>query len=159
MLRDVDKGRHDFDFIFGSWHIRNRKLADVTDPGCDEWVEFDATSRAEPILGGLGHVDRMFADEFEGYTLRQVDPVTGTWRIWWASTRNPGHLDPPVEGSWTDGRGTFLCEDVIRDAKVTVRFEWTHAADGATACWEQSFSYDDGATWRVNWTMNLTRTA
>jgi hypothetical protein len=60
-------GRADFDFIFGRWRVRNRKLVDVADPACEEWTEFDATAAAEPILGGLGHVDRMWTDTFEGF--------------------------------------------------------------------------------------------
>jgi hypothetical protein len=35
--------RHDFDFIFSSWHVHNRKLRDVADPDCRDRVEFDAT--------------------------------------------------------------------------------------------------------------------
>ncbi|MFC7546693.1 hypothetical protein [Plantactinospora sp. GCM10030261] len=160
----MDDGRTDFDFIFGRWRVRNRKLRDNTDPDCTEWIEFDATTHAEPILGGLGHVDRIWAEAppgeepFEGYTLRQFDPRARVWRIWWASSRRPGHLDPPVEGAWRDGRGTFECDDVIGGRPVRVRFEWTN--DGPdTARWQQSFSYDGGQTWRVNWVMDHFRLA
>ena len=52
-----------FDFVFGSWVVRNRKLVDVTDAACDDWIEFDAASEAFPILGGYGHVDRMYVDD------------------------------------------------------------------------------------------------
>jgi hypothetical protein len=155
-------GRADFDFIFGRWRVRNRKLADVTDPACDDWAEFGATAQAEPILGGFGHVDRIWADAppgkepFEGFTLRLFDPGTGLWRIWWASSRRPGHLDPPVEGSWQDGRGRFFCDDVLNGQAVKIRFEWTSDSPAA-ARWEQAFSYDGGATWRINWIMDLTR--
>jgi hypothetical protein len=71
-------------------------LRDVTDPACDEWVEFDASSEAYPILGGYGHVDRIYAPQpsdgnaFEGFTLRLFDRASGLWRIWWSSTRVPG---------------------------------------------------------------------
>ena len=160
----MNDGRADFDFIFGRWLVRNRKLRDVTDPECAEWVEFDAHSQVDPILGGLGHVDRIWAEAppgeepFEGFTLRQFDPQQRVWRIWWASTRRPGHLDPPVEGAWRDGRGVFDCDDVIGGSPVKVRFEWT--TDGAgTARWQQSFSYDAGQSWRTNWVMDLSRAA
>jgi hypothetical protein len=155
-------GRADFDFIFGRWRVHNRKLADVTDPACDDWAEFGATAQAEPILGGLGHVDRIWADAppgdkpFEGFTLRQFDPDAGLWRIWWASSRRPGHLDPPVEGSWRDDRGRFYCDDIVNGQAVKIRFEWTNDSP-STARWEQAFSHDGGATWRTNWIMDLTR--
>src|SRR5881397_2399588 len=49
-------GVRDFDFWMGSWEQRNRRrkewLAD-----CDEWIEFESTSVAWPILGGLGNTD------------------------------------------------------------------------------------------------------
>ncbi|MFF2936289.1 hypothetical protein [Streptomyces mirabilis] len=137
--------------------MRNRKLVDVDDPAGEEWIEFDATVAAEPILGGLGHVDRIWADSFDGFTLRQFDPKAKVWRIWWASSTRPGHLDPPVEGSFSDGRAQFFCDDVLGGHAVKVRFDWTNATPD-TARWEQAFSYDEGATWRTNWTMDLTRT-
>jgi hypothetical protein len=153
---------HDFDFIFGEWDIHNRKIRDNTDPDCDEWIEFDATGHAEPIFGGLGHIDRMFVptsavvDGFEGLTLRQFDPVAEVWRIWWAASVAPGHVDPPLEGTWTDGRGVFYGDDVIAGRDVRLRFVWTSDA-AAHASWEQSFSYDGGNTWAVNWVMEFSR--
>lgn len=39
-------GSHEFDFIYGHWTVHNKKLRDVTDPDCTDWVEFDATSEA-----------------------------------------------------------------------------------------------------------------
>jgi hypothetical protein len=108
----TDEGRCDFDSVFGRWQVYNRRLADITDPDCTTWVEFGATSYAEPILGGLGHIDRIWTDAppggrpLEGFTLRLFDPGARLWRIWWAASSRPGHLDPPVEGSWQRGRGS-----------------------------------------------------
>jgi hypothetical protein len=119
ILNVSEESRHEFDFIFGRWHIHNRKLVDTTDPLCEEWVEFEASSEAFPVLNGFGHVDRMYVDDaididpFEGFTLRLFDPSSGTWKIWWSSTRAPGALDPPVEGRFRDGHGTFECDDEI----------------------------------------------
>jgi hypothetical protein len=155
----------DFDFIYGSWDVRNRKLVDVTDPTCAEWVEFDAVSEVSPILHGIGHIDRMTVDAptdggdaFEGFTLRLFDPHSSTWRIWWSSTRAPGVLDTPVEGSFADGHGTFDAQDTIGGRDTLVRFEWL-AAPSADPAWQQSFSYDAGTTWTLNWTMKFTRAA
>ena len=153
--------RHDFDFIFGTWYVHNRKLRDVADPDCRDWVEFDATSEAAPILEGLGHIDRMLVpappdgDPFEGFTLRLFDPVAEVWQIWWSSTRAPGRLDVPVVGGFDDGLGTFQVHDTVGGHEVLVRFEWI--ADATSPRWRQSFSPDDGATWRDTWEMTLTR--
>jgi hypothetical protein len=148
-------GRSDFDFLFGRWLVHNRKLVDLAGPDRTEWVEFDAVSRAEPILSGLGNVDRIWADEFEGFTLRLFDPDSRLWRIWWASSARSGHVDPPVEGAWENGRGVFLGDDVLNGRPVKVRFEWTN--DEPAPRWQQAFSYDGGGNWRVNWVMNLSR--
>jgi hypothetical protein len=157
----ITSGAHAFDFIYGDWKVHNRKLREVTDPTCEEWVEFDATSQVYPVLHGLGHIDRMDVpaapdgEPFEGLTLRLFDPSAGTWSIWWSSTRAPGRLEPPVVGRFTDGRGVFECEDVLAGRPATVRFEWL--TDLPSPTWQQSFSYDGGATWTVNWVMVFTR--
>lgn len=155
-------GRHDFDFAFGRWRVHNRKVADILDRTCTDWVEFEAVCEMRPILGGLGNFDTFVPvglpedQYFEGATLRMFDPATGLWRIWWASTRTPGVLDIPVEGRFTDGHGQFFCDDVISGAPVKVRYDWFDVAEGSTR-WEQSFSYDGGATWETNWVMTSTR--
>ena len=101
-------GRHDFDFLFGAWQITNRKRVNMVVPGDDEWVEFEATSEARPIVGGLGNIDTYSAPEFPGrpgfeaFTLRLFEPNTALWRIWWASMVNPGVLDEPVVGRFED---------------------------------------------------------
>jgi len=154
-------GRHDFDFAFGRWSVQNRKLVDVLDPGCTEWVEFVAEVDARPILGGLGNTDSFKVADmpgrgaYEGMTLRLFDPEADLWRIWWASTGYPGRLDPPMEGRFSGGLGVFLCDDVIDGRAVKVRFDWTPGE--ATARWEQSFSFDEGQTWAKNWIMSFTR--
>lgn len=159
----MTSSRHDFDFIFGDWNVHNRKLVDVTDPACTEWVEFDATSDVAPILSGWGHTDVMRipaptdgGDPFEGFTLRLFDPTDQTWRIWWSSTRAPGVLDVPMVGTFTDGRGRFHATDTIAGRDIHLRFEWT--PDGPEGPrWQQFFSYDDGESWTLNWTMTFTR--
>jgi len=157
----TSNGARDFDFIYGHWVVHNTKLRDVTDPECEDWVEFDATSEAFPVLHGLGHIDRIYVPDppdgepFEGLTLRIFDPVTALWSIWWSSTRTPGRLDPPMTGRFTDGHGVFEGSDMVGGRSVMLRFDWH--ADPSTPVWEQSFSEDSGATWRVNWRMTLTR--
>jgi hypothetical protein len=160
----ADERQHEFDFVFGRWVVHNRKLRDVGDPSCEEWLEFDATSEVSPIVAGHGHIERMFVvnppdgESFEGFTLRLFQPATGTWRIWWSSSRAPGVLDPPVEGRFDGDHGVFECEDEIAGHPVVVRFEWLRP-DPEAPRWQQSFSYDGGESWKLNWVMEFRREA
>ena len=156
-------GRHDFDFYFGAWRIANRKRVNMVVPGDDEWVEFEATSEARPIIGGLGNIDTYSAPDFpnrpgfEAFTLRLFEPQTALWRIWWTSPANPGALDEPVVGRFEDdGIGRFECDDIVLGVHVRVRYEWT-VIDEDTLKWEQFFSFDGRRTWESNWVMDSTR--
>ncbi len=157
----MTSSQHDFDFVFGRWAVHNRKLLDVTDPLCDEWVEFEAVSEVAPILSGIGHTDQMSVPApadgppFEGFTLRLFDPGDQIWRIWWSSSRFPGVLDTPVVGRFDDGHGVFDASDTIGGRPALVRFEWR--TDPERPHWQQSFSYDDGESWRMTWEMQFTK--
>jgi hypothetical protein len=161
-MASAEDGRHDFDFVFGKWHIANRKKVDLVVQGDTEWVEFDAEGEARPILGGVGNVDTYKAPDFpgrpgfEGFTLRLFEPETGLWRIWWASTISGGALDEPVVGRFEGGTGRFECDDVVQGVPVRVRYDWTIKSSDSLL-WEQSFSFDNGATWDKNWIMESTR--
>jgi hypothetical protein len=150
----------DFDFLFGRWDVAHRKLRDATDPTCDDWVDLAGSCEAWPLLSTGGHVDRFVVpeqpgtDAFEGSTLRLLDPATDLWSIFWSSTRAPGTLDPAVVGRFEGEVGTFTGAEVIGGRRVLIRFTWSR---GETPRWQQEFSYDAGATWSVNWTMDFTR--
>jgi hypothetical protein len=154
--------RGDFDFLFGRWRLHNRRLDHHMEEESADWVEFDASLEAEPILDGLGNIDRYSApavpggQPLEGFTLRLLDPATGMWSIWWCSTTRPGHMDPPVVGRFRDGRGRFECDDVIGGRPVRVRYDW-FPISATSARWEQAFSWDGGHVWKTNWIISLTR--
>jgi hypothetical protein len=156
-------GRHDFDWLVGRWRISNRRLSSALVADA-EWQTFEASNEVRPILSGLGNVETYLAPEFpgrpgfEGFGLRLFDPATGTWRIWWASTAGAGQLDPPVEGRFDGDHGRFECDDAIGGKPVRVRFDWT-VLSRDTARWEQSFSFDGGASFAPNWEMEWTRAA
>ena len=118
----------DFDFWMGRWKVHNRRLrAPLT--GSDEWDEFEATSVAHPILGGLGNEDEFrtrHAGGFVGMSFRFFDPATRRWSIYWADSRRP----------------------------IKVRFIWSGTRT-RTPRWEQAFSADDGETWETNWIMDF----
>lgn len=109
----VGDDREDFDFLFGSSRVTNRRLADPLDPDSRTWEEFDAAAVASPVVHGLGNVDTFTADagpggeRFQGLTLRLFDPQDLTWRIWWVSTRRPGQLDPPCPAGSPTATASF----------------------------------------------------
>jgi len=155
-------GRDDFDFLLGTWQVRNRRLQHPLDPDDDTWEEFDGDAVVRPVLHGLGNIDTISSPTgpggrpFEGLTLRLFDPSDRSWRIWWTSTRQFGHLDPPMSGAFTGGHGIFFGEDRVDGIPIRVRFDW-HALDSDAARWAQAFSFDDGQTWTTNWIMDFTR--
>lgn len=162
MDTDPADGRHDFDFIIGSWRSRNRKRVRPLVADDDEWIEFASEIEAWPVLAGLGNAERFLAPDFpgrpgfEGFTLRTFEPETGLWRIWWTSILTTGRFDDPVVGGFADGAGRFECDDVVDGVPLRVRYDWTDiGADSIT--WTQSFSFDGGATWDPNWVTRSTR--
>ena len=58
----------DFDFWMGDWTVQNRRLRERL-AGSDEWEEFEAESKAWPILGGLGNEDTYRTDHDGGFEL------------------------------------------------------------------------------------------
>jgi hypothetical protein len=161
--RDTDDdGRGDFDFLFGRWHVVNRKLADVLDPCCTDWTEFSSSFVVRPLLAGLANMDCYATAEcpgsgpMQGLTVRLFNPATRLWRIWWASSQQPGDLDTPVEGRFAGALGEFFCNDTLAGRQVRVRYAWTRA-DPEHPWWTQAFSHDGGINWKTNWIMKLTR--
>jgi hypothetical protein len=150
---------HDFDFFMGRWNVHNRYLR-ARLAGSDDWDEFEATSAARPLLDGLGNQDEFRTDYdggFIGMAFRFFDPVKRQWAIYWADTRRPGELDPPVWGAFSGDTGVFEGPDVHDGQPILVRFTWSDVATPAPR-WEQAFSGDGGETWEPNWIMEFTRT-
>ena len=151
--------KHDFDFLLGSWNIRNRYLKGRLRHST-EWIEFDARSEVETLLDGFGHLDRYFAvrdgSPFEGITLRLFDPATGDWSIHWADTVDARTLLHPMVGRFTGGVGEFYGDETVDGKQVMCWFLWTRPT-ASSARWEQAFSDDGGKTWETNWIMTFTR--
>jgi hypothetical protein len=150
---------HDFDFLFGTFQVRNERLT-ARLVGATEWETFDATNSCRPILGGVGNTDEFVTSwngGFRGATLRLFDLERKQWSIYWASNRT-GVLEPAVVGRFDNGVGTFFGDDRHDGTPVRVRFQWSEITDTG-ALWQQAFSTDGGATWETNWRMHMTRVA
>jgi hypothetical protein len=150
----------DFDFLFGDWTIHNRYLKGRL-RGSTEWIEFGARSEVQPLLDGLGNLDRYFAAldgaPVEGMTLRLFNPATGDWSLHWADTVRAGALLPPMTGRFAGDAGEFFGDEEVDGRTVRCRFRWFKDAGGGSPRWEQAFSDDGGTTWETNWIMTFTR--
>ena len=155
---DLDDGRQDFDFLVGRWTVRHRRLK-ARLAGCVDWICFDGTCDMRKTMRGLGNVDDNWLDlpggAYAAMTARKFDPVLKRWSIWWFDARFPS-LEPPVHGTFADGVGTFLGDDVFEGKAIKVRFLWS-AITRASCEWRQAFSEDGGATWETNWEMAFSR--
>lgn len=156
---------HDFDFLMGSWRIRNTRLLHRL-AGCTDWETFDATGTARPLPGGIGNYDDFIPTTwnpgFVGMSLRVFSPASQRWSIYWLDNLtggvdpSTGLLWPPVVGGFRDGLGIFEGQEMFEGRTVRVRFEWSQMHTGAPR-WQQAFSDDGGATWEVNWVMEFAR--
>jgi hypothetical protein len=151
--------RHDFDFVFGTWHARHRRLKERL-ANSTEWVEFGGTSVGQPLMGGIANMDdnvmELPGGAYRGVSLRCFDPALGKWAIWWLDARTPHTIEVPVIGGFENGIGTFTCADTLRGRPITVRYLLTPLTP-TTRRWEQAFSPDGGQTWETNWITNFTR--
>jgi hypothetical protein len=158
--RQEQDGRVAFDFFIGSWKFRNRCLREWL-KGSTSWEEFEGTSVARKILGGLGHIEEYTLERAsgatEGLAVRLFDPQTQQWSVYEADNRNG--FDPrPAIGACKDGRvegyshmpweGTYIFRRVIWSEITATSFHW-----------EQAFSADGGNTWETNWMADFVRNA
>lgn len=152
-------GVRDFDFLFGNWRVRNRRLERPLSGSLASY-EFDATCTARPLWGGKANIDEFAFDSpkgaFEGGTLRIYDRESGLWSLYWA-TPERGLITIPNVGKFNGrGAGEFFSEEIYEGREIVSRYIWTRK--GQDQCsWEQAFSVDGRATWEVNWTMEFTR--
>jgi hypothetical protein len=150
-------GEHDFDFLFGSWNVHHRRLVDPV--AGNEWYEFDSTALVRPLWNGKGNVDEFIGETpsgpFEGGTLRLYDTTTRLWSLYWM-TPVRGLITVPNVGAFRDdGIGEFVSHELFDHKQIFCRYRWIQRfGDGCR--WEQAFSFDHGATWKLNWTMDFT---
>lgn len=148
----VRDGRHDFDFEFGDWTMRLKRLAKPLS-GSTDWVAYEGSSVVHKVWGGqanLGEIDLSGpSGRIQGLSLRLYDPASGQWRLSFANSRS-GELGPPTIGAFRDGRGEFYSQETLDGRPIFVRFVFSDITP-RTFRFEQAFSGDGGRTWEVNW--------
>jgi hypothetical protein len=151
---------HDFDFLNGDWRVHHRYLR-IKEDG-REWLDTDGTVSYRELMGGKANLEEHTINApsgaYRAVALRSYDPKTSQWSIWWLDGRSPhGELDPPVQGRFEKGVGTFYGHTTINGKPMRVRFVWSQIT-GTSPHWEQAYSPDSGGTWETNWTMEFRRT-
>ena len=153
-------GSRDFDFAFGEWDLRLRRLQRPLS-GSTTWSEFSGRTSCRPIWDGRGQVEEFRATDpadgrsLEAVTLRLYHPDSHEWSLYWVNRRNPV-ISTPQKGKFVDGRGEFLDRDTINGKAVMVRYLWTQTTTESPH-FEQAFSTDEGRTWETNWVTDQTR--
>lgn len=146
----------DFDFLQGPFDVKGSRLRDPLNPDSD-WIEVTATSSATVLFDGAVSIDEMwFPDEKRfGMSLRLWDPGTRTWTVRWL-TSSGGGLNPPVQGTWADGRCWLTGPDEYNGHPLLASYSWSDVTEFG-ARWEQCFSLDQGQTWQPNFIMYFNR--
>lgn len=151
-------GQHDFDWEFGTWNTRLRRLGAPLS-GSRQWLEYEGTSIVRPLLDGRANIVELAvegpAGRIEGASLRLYDPQARQWSLHYASLRS-GSLTAPVHGGFQDGRGEFHGLEELDGRVVLVRFVMTGIGTD-TVRFEQAYSDDGGRNWEVNWIATDTR--
>jgi hypothetical protein len=155
-MTNASNGCRDFDFLHGRWSVHHQRLSE-RGQGSKDWQQFSGTAETRPLLDGVANIEEHCIEgvDVSGAALRIFDPSTGRWSIYWVSARR-AVLEPPVVGSFDGAIGRFEAEDLDGDRSVRVQFLWDRT-DLDEPRWEQSFSYDEGGSWELNWTMQFDR--
>jgi hypothetical protein len=151
-------GQHDFDFMFGTFNIKIRRLRHPLQ-GSSDWYEMNGTTTCRPILGGTGNIEEGVLDGPDGRLLgvmvRLYSPKSREWSLNW-TVDGRGRFDVPTVGRFKDGRGEFYDQEVFEGRTILVRYVWSDTTT-STPHFEQSFSADGGKTWELNWASWSTR--
>ena len=145
-----------FDFLHGTWSVQHRLRRGRLE-GTDQWDTFFGRATCAPVLDGLGQLDQIWLPHREaiGSTLRLWDEQTDRWSLHWSSS-DAARLDPPLEGRFVDGVGTFSGRDVLRGDPIDVRFTWDDVTP-EQAQWIQAFAWAGSGEWEPNWVMRFSR--
>ena len=145
----------DFDFLTGSWTIKNRQLKNRK---TDEWDVFNGESTCWSILGGVASIEELRIPErhFSGMGLRVLDMEKKVWADYWMNSKSGVLGAAGVPGSFENGAGIFESEETEGDKTTTFRGVWDRITKNSCR-WHQASSADGGKTWETSWSMDWTR--
>lgn len=142
----------DFGFLTGEWRIHNRSIVN------GEWLEYPGEATVACILGGVCSVEelRIPARNFSGMGLRLLDVEKRIWSDHWVNARSGVVTAPGQLGSFENGAGIFVTDDVADGQAVKYVGVWDNITP-LSCRWRQASSRDGGQTWDQNWIMEWSR--
>jgi hypothetical protein len=154
-------GQHDFDFGFGTWTSRIRRLQKPL-TGSTTWTESTGTVTVRKLWNGRGQLEEIEVDSpaghLEGLTVRLYNPASRQWNLYWSNASRGVLTEPAGIGEFKDGRGEFYDQEVYEGKTILVRQIYFDIKPDFYR-YEQSFSADGGKTWEPNWVAEITRAA
>jgi hypothetical protein len=151
-------GQHDFDFEFGRWETRLKRLLHPL-TGSTAWVEYTGTTTVRKVWDGRANLVELEVDgpagHIEALSMRLYNTETGQWTLNFSGSGS-GVFSQPTVGEFKNGRGEFYDQETYKGRAIFVRFVITQITLGVCH-FEQAFSDDGGKTWEVNWIATDTR--
>lgn len=151
-------GQHDFDFHFGTWKTRVRRLLHPL-TGSTTWAEYEGISVVRKVWNGRASLFELDVEgpegRIEGVGLRLYNPQSDQWSLNWANG-NDGVMNQPMIGEFKNGRGDFFNQELFNGRAIYVRNSFLDITPDSSR-FEQAFSDDGGKTWETNWVMTFTR--
>ncbi|HTU83561.1 MAG TPA: hypothetical protein VMF61_15640 [Candidatus Acidoferrales bacterium] len=153
-------GARGFDFDFGTWHTRIRRLAHPFTGAKPAWLTYDGVVTVRPVWGGAASVEEIEADgpsHLELMNVRTYDPQSRQWTLNGAGSSD-GTLGKPMYGAFSSGRGVFYGQEFVDGKIALVRQTFFDIAPDSYD-FRQAASDDAGATWKPDFVAHLTRTS
>lgn len=145
-----------FAFLDGQWRVFHHQMKDAM-ADTPEWVDYEGQARFFTLLDGLVSVEELRTADGRpfGSAMRTFDRAQRTWSDAWVSA-GTGVLQLPQHGKFVDGVGTWQSEEDYEGTRMLARGVWKRVSPDVVT-WDQSFSLDDGKTWKTNWEMRFER--
>jgi hypothetical protein len=154
----VRDGQHDFDFNIGTWKTHIKRILDPLS-GSPKSIELNGTVTVRKVWDGRAQLEEIETEgpngHWEGLTLFLYNPEAHQWSQSFVNAK-VGILNPPLIGSFKDGRGELFSADTFNDRSILVRAVWSDITPNSHH-FEESYSDDGGKTWAPAFIANLTR--
>ena len=155
---DERDGYHDFDFNNGVWHTRIKRILDPL-TGATHSIELNGTVTTHKIWGGMAVLEEIETmgpnGPWGGLTLFTYNPTAHQWNQTFVNKAD-GMVTAPLIGSFKDGRGELISQDTREGRSVLIRGVWSDIKSDSHR-FEESFSDDNGRTWKPVLIAELTR--